>query len=185
MMQRVKDLGLDYWFEPTVDLQRPGLDNPRYFGVIEKGDLLHCDFGIRYLNICTDTQRLAYVAKDDEDNIPQDLLDGMKINDRFQDIVASMMADGKSGNDVLMDSLNQAKEEGIEAVLYSHPCNIYGHGPGTTIGLWNNQNRIPIKGDILMSYDTTYALELNTKAKVLDKIIIFILKKQLLLLRMD
>lgn len=90
----------------------------------------------------------------------------MRINDRFQDIVASKMADGKSGNDVLMDSLNQAKEEGIEAVLYSHPCNIYGHGPGTTIGLWNNQNWIPIKGDILMSYDTTYALELNTKATV-------------------
>ena len=166
LMQRVKDLGLDYWFEPTVDLQRAGLDNPRYFGVIEKGDLLHCDFGIRYLNICTDTQRLAYIAKDNEDEIPQDLLEGMRINDRFQDIVASKMADGKSGNDVLMDSLNQAKEEGIEAVLYSHPCNIYGHGPGTTIGLWNNQNWIPIKGDILMSYDTTYALELNTKATV-------------------
>ena len=165
MMQRVKDLGLDYWFEPTVDLQRPGLDNPRYFGVIEKGDLLHCDFGIKYLNICTDTQRLAYIAKDDEESIPQELLDGMKVNDRFQDIVAENMADGKSGNDVLIDSLKQGKDEGIEAVLYSHPCNIYGHGPGTTIGLWNNQKAIPVKGDVLMSYDTTYALELNTKSK--------------------
>lgn len=166
MMQKVKDLGLDYWFEPTVDLQRPGLADSRYFGVIEKGDLLHCDFGIKYLNICTDTQRLAYVAKDDEDSIPQDILDGMIINDRFQDIVASNMEDGKSGNDVLVASLAQAKEEGIEAVLYSHPCNIYGHGPGPTIGLWNNQNVIPVKGDVLVSYNTTYALELNTKAKV-------------------
>lgn len=166
MMQRVKDLGLDYWFEPTIDLQRPGLADSRYFGVIQKGDLLHCDFGIKYLNICTDTQRLAYVAKDNETAIPEELLAGMKINDRFQDIVAANMADGKSGNDVLKDSLKQAKEEGIEAMLYSHPCNMYGHGPGTTIGLWNNQQAIPVKGDVLMSYDTTYALELNTKAKV-------------------
>lgn len=166
MMQKVKDLGLDYWFEPTVDLQRPGLDNPRYFGVIEKGDLLHCDFGIKYLNICTDTQRLAYVAKDDEDCLPVDIAAGMKINDRFQDIVASCMAENKSGNAVLKDALKQAEIEGIEATLYSHPCNIYGHGPGPTIGLWNNQNAIPVKGDVLMSYDTTYALELNTKATV-------------------
>ena len=165
MMQRVKDLGLDYWFEPTVDLQRAGLDDPRYFGVIEKGDLLHCDFGIKYLNICTDTQRLAYVAKDGEDAIPQELLAGMKINDRFQDIVALNMAEGKSGNDVLRDSLKQGSDEGIEAVLYSHPCNFYGHGPGPTIGLWNNQTVIPISGDVKMSYDTTYALELNTKAQ--------------------
>lgn len=47
--------------------------------------------------------------------------------------------------------------------MYSHPCNIYGHGPGPTIGLWNNQNPIPLKGDIKMSYDTVYALELNVK----------------------
>lgn len=165
MMQKVKDLGLDYWFEPTIDLQRPGLDDPRYFGVIEKGDLLHMDFGIRYLNICTDTQRLAYIARDGEEQLPADLKAGMKINDRFQDIVANTMAEGKSGNQVLLEALNQAKQEGIEAVLYSHPCNFYGHGPGPTIGLWNNQKAIPVKGDVLMSYDTTYALELNTKAK--------------------
>ena len=166
MMQKVKDLGLDYWFEPTVDLQREGLEDSQYFGVIEKGDLLHCDFGIRYLNICTDTQRLAYVAKDGETKIPDELLAGMKINDRFQDIVASQMKVGKTGNEVLIDALNQAKEEGIEAVLYSHPCNFYGHGPGPTIGLWNNQQAIPVKGDVKLSNNTTFALELNTKAPV-------------------
>ena len=95
-----------------------------------------------------------------------DLIEGMKINNRFQDIVASCMQENKSGNDVLKDSLKIARDEGIEAMLYSHPCNFYGHGPGPTIGLWNNQDKVLIKGDVLMSYDTTYALELNTKAKV-------------------
>lgn len=76
MMQSVKDLGLEYWFEPTLDLQREGDDNPRITGVIRRGDLLHCDFGIRYMNLCTDTQRLAYVAKEGEDSVPEDLLHG-------------------------------------------------------------------------------------------------------------
>lgn len=163
MMQKVSDLGLIYWFSPTMDLFREGHEGMIYSGVIQEGDLLHCDFGLKYLNVCTDTQRLAYVAKKGEKEIPEWILDGFKINNRFQDIVCETMQAGKSGNEVLADSLAKAKEEGIEATLYSHPCNIYGHGPGPTIGLWNNQDRIPFSGDIKMSYDTVYALELNIK----------------------
>ena len=66
MMDKVTQSGLQYWFSPTIDLQREGHDGVIYEGVIEKGDLLHCDFGIKYLNLCSDTQRLAYVAKDDD-----------------------------------------------------------------------------------------------------------------------
>ena len=161
MMDKVQSMGLEYWFSPTIDIQREGHDGVIYEGVIEKGDFLHCDFGIKYLNMCSDTQRNAYVAKDNEDEVPQWFMDGFKINNRFQDIVRECMGENKTGNQVLLDSLAKAKEEGINACLYSHPCNVYGHGPGPTIGLWNNQNPIPLKGDVWMSYDTVYALELN------------------------
>ncbi|MEG0367079.1 MAG: M24 family metallopeptidase [Coprobacillus sp.] len=163
MMDAVTKLGLQYWFSPTIDIQREGHDGVIHGAVIEKGDLLHCDFGIKYLNLCSDTQRLAYVAKDEDVDVPQWMKDGFKVNNRFQDIVGECMADGKSGNDVLMEALEKGKAEGIVPCLYSHPCNIYGHGPGPTIGLWNNQNPIPLKGDVKMSYDTVYALELNIK----------------------
>jgi len=163
MMESVRALGLEYWFSPTIDLQRENGESDRMGGIIQKGDLLHCDFGIKYLNMCTDTQRLAYVAKDEDTDVPQWMKDGFKVNDRFQDIVCECLVDGKTGNEVLLESLAKAKDEGIVACLYSHPCNIYGHGPGPTIGLWNNQNAIPLRGDIKVSYDTVYALELNTK----------------------
>lgn len=163
MMDKVTSLGLQYWFSPTIDIQREGHDGVIYNDVIQKGDLLHCDFGIKYINLCSDTQRLAYVACDEDTDVPQWLKDGFKVNNRFQDIVCECMEDGKSGNDVLVEALTKAKAENIDACLYSHPCNIYGHGPGPTIGLWNNQNPIPLKGDIKMSYDTVYALELNVK----------------------
>ncbi|MEG0365575.1 MAG: M24 family metallopeptidase, partial [Coprobacillus sp.] len=154
MMDSVTQLGLQYWFSPTIDIQREGHDGVIYEGAIEKGDLLHCDFGIKYLNICSDTQRLAYVPHDDDTDVPQWMKDGFKVNNHFQDIVCETMAEGKTGNDVLVESLKKAKDESIDACLYSHPCNIYGHGPGPTIGLWNNQNPIPVKGDVKVSLDT-------------------------------
>ena len=164
MKEEVNKLGLTYWFEPTMDLQRKNGDESRYDScVIQKGDLLHCDFGIYYMNMCTDTQRLGYVAKDDEDTMPQYLLDGMKVGNRFQDIVRENMIVGRTGNEVFEAAMKQAKEEGIQAMLYSHPCNMYGHGPGPTIGLFSNQNAIPIKGDVKLSNNTVYALELNVK----------------------
>lgn len=169
MMQSVKDMGLDYWFEPTMDLQREGEAGERITGVIQRGDLLHCDFGIRYMNMCTDTQRLAYVAREGEIEVPEDLRNGMKVNNRFQDIVRENMKPGRTGNEVLMAALDQAKAEGIQATLYSHPCNMYGHGPGPTIGLWNQQSAIPIKGDIELDVNTVYALELNVKVPCCGK----------------
>ena len=48
-------------------------------------------------------------------------------------------------------------------MLYTHPTNMYGHGPGSTIGLYSNQNPIPVKGDVVLSDNTVYALELNVK----------------------
>lgn len=164
MKEEVNKLGLTYWFEPTMDLQRKNGDESRYDScVIQKGDLLHCDFGIYYMNMCTDTQRLGYVANNDEDTMPQYLLDGMKVGNRFQDIVRENMIVGRTGNEVFEAAMKQAKEEGIQAMLYSHPCNMYGHGPGPTIGLFSNQNAIPIKGDVKLSNNTVYALELNVK----------------------
>lgn len=162
MKQMVNDMGLTFWFAPTIDLQRED-QGPRYYGVIEKGDLLHCDFGIKYMNICTDTQRNAYVAKDNETAIPDKIQKGFAVNNRFQDIVRENFAEGRTGNEVFTLSIEQAKKEGIKPCLYSHPCNIYGHGPGTVMGLYSNQNPIPIRGDIRLSYDTVFALELNVQ----------------------
>ena len=174
-------MGLDFRFEPTMDLQREGEENPHYTGVIRRGDLLHCDFGIRYMNLCTDTQRLAYVAKEGETQIPDDLLHGMAVNNHFQDIVRSCMKAGKTGNEVLLEALAKAKEEGIEATLYSHPCNMYGHGPGPTIGLWNQQAAIPVKGDVELDNGTTYALELNVKVPCSKKDYYFYTEETVLL----
>lgn len=165
MKEKVNQLGMTFWFPPTIDVQRKsGMYNKD--SKIEKGDLVHCDFGINYLGLCTDTQRLAYVLNDGETKLPQALVDGMLENDRFQDIVASNYQKGRSGNDVFKASINQAEKEGIKAMLYTHPLGIHGHAAGPTIGLFSDQNPQPIKGDLLIHPNTAYALELNTKRNI-------------------
>lgn len=161
MMEQVNQRGLKFWFPPTLDLQRKeGQFNADT--IILEGDFLHCDFGIEYLGLCTDTQRLAYVKPRGESTIPLNLINGMKQNNRFQDIVCENIKVNRSGNDVFNQSMAQARQENIQAMLYTHPLGLHGHAAGPTIGLYSDQNPQPIKGDLLIHDRTGYALELNT-----------------------
>ncbi|WP_026476404.1 M24 family metallopeptidase [Alkaliphilus transvaalensis] len=167
MMERINDLGLKSWFTPTVDLQRRGENDSRLSNqVILEGDLLHCDVGLEYLGLSTDTQRLAYVLKADEKDVPQGLQKALTNCNQFQDIVASNFTVGKTGNQILLESLQEAQEKNIKAMLYTHPIGTHGHGIGPTIGLWDQQHEVPIWGDYPLYHNTCYALELNTAVNV-------------------
>ena len=161
MKQETNNRGIYTWFDSTIDLQR---HDGMHTGdtVIEKGDLLHCDFGIRYLNLCTDTQRLCYVLKDGEEEIPEELQKAFARNNRFQDIVRNHMKLGKTGNEVFVASLEQGKQEGLRPMLYTHPLGFHGHAAGPMIGLFTDQRPQPVKGDLKLHNHTGYALELNT-----------------------
>jgi hypothetical protein len=60
--QRVTDMGLETWFQPSISIQRHKKEEvkPEESRVIRRGDLLHCDVGITYLGLCTDMQHQAY-----------------------------------------------------------------------------------------------------------------------------
>ena len=135
--------------------------------VIEKGDILHCDFGVVYGRLCSDVQEMAYIKNDDDEILISELQHIHAISMKFQDIVMKNLIVGKRGNDVLVDSLNEAKEEGItKPMLYSHPIGIYGHGPGPTIGSFGNQTFVKGSGERIVHNNTAYALELNVMEKV-------------------
>ena len=73
---------------------------------------------------------------------------------------------GKTGNQILSESLSQAKEEGLKPSIYTHPLGKYGHSAGTTIGMWDSQNGVPFKGDYPLQKNTAYAIELNTTVTI-------------------
>ncbi len=170
MRECIAGLDMDFWFGPDVDVQRCGFEDDRLFDkIIEKGDLIHCDIGLtcKFMPLNTDVQRLCYVLKDSEEDAPQDLKNLLKLGNRLQDIVTENIQEGLSGNDVFLKSLNQARKEGLDAMIYTHPLGSYGHGAGPIIGLYDKQEFIPVRGERKFNKNTCYALELNVKADIL------------------
>ena len=134
MRQKVTDMGLNTWFHPTVDIQRKSEangENLRSFSnrpsenIIQKGDLLHCDFGITYLRLNSDCQQMAYVLNDNEDNIPVYLSEAFNKANLLQDILTSNFIEGNSGNQILLNSLSEAKKIGLRPSIYTHPLGSY------------------------------------------------------------
>ncbi|MFU7528056.1 M24 family metallopeptidase [Qipengyuania sp. ASV99] len=164
--QRLTELGLTPWFHPSVGIQRAGetgmMDGDT---VIQPGDLLWTDFGITYLRLNTDTQHLAYVLKLGESEVPVGLARGLANSNRVQDILRSHMQVGLSGNEMLARARADALAEGLDPSIYSHPIGYHGHGAGTAIGFWDNQNADP-RGEDVLRANTAWSIELTSYAEV-------------------
>lgn len=173
--QYITDRGLQTWFHPTVDVQRSDAGNrefTRSFSerpkatIIQPGDLLHCDVGIAYLGLHTDIQELAYVLKPDETEVPAYLKDALKVGNRLQDILTESFKTGLTGNQILATAIAQAKKEGINPSIYTHPIGMHGHAAGPTIGLWDMQGGVPGAGDYPLNPNTAYSIELNASVEL-------------------
>jgi len=175
LRDRVRSLGLDTWFHPTVSLQRKDVekfDHLRSFSkrpdrlIIKKGDLLHVDFGVSYLRLNSDQQQHFYVLNEDEDDVPIYLQEAFKKSNRLQDILTSNFKEGRTGNEILLASLETAKGEGINPSIYTHPIGTHGHAAGPTIGMWDQQEGVKGRGEYPLHYNTAYSIELNTSSEI-------------------
>ncbi len=173
MRQKMIDLGLQAWFQPSVDIQACGLAPPKLplrdpdrRKLILPGDMLHCDMGFVYLGLCTDQQQLAYVLQPGESDAPQGLQDGLKEGNRLQDIHNAAMVVGRTGNEALKIALDQARQEELNPMIYTHPIGYHGHAAGPTIGLWDWQDGVPGRGDYHLFDDTCYSIELNVRRPI-------------------
>jgi len=171
MRQRLADLGLDTWFHTDVDVQREGiaLDDERLQRgdlVIQRGDVLHCDFGLTALGLNTDTQHMGYVLRVGERAAPTGLQHALRAANQLQDIVLAEMQPGRSGNDVLAAALARMRDAGIDGTVYTHPIGDRGHGAGPLIGLWDHQEGVPGRGDVPLRPDTWFSIELQATTPV-------------------
>jgi Xaa-Pro aminopeptidase len=167
---RIRELGFTTWFHPSVSIQRKdpeSFEHLRAFSdrpveqIVMPGDLLHVDFGITYLRLNTDTQQHAYVLKPGEKEVPSFLSDAFKKGNRVQDILTSHFKTGSTGNEILKNTLDQCKVEGLKGTIYTHPIGYHGHAAGPTIGLWDQQGGVPGKGDYPLYPNTAHSIELN------------------------
>ncbi|MCZ6692446.1 MAG: M24 family metallopeptidase [Bacteroidetes bacterium] len=174
---RIRELGLTAWFHPSVSIQRAdpeSFDHLRSFSerpehqVISPGDLLHLDFGITYLKLNTDTQQHAYVLKSGEIDAPEYLKKALADGNKLQDIFTNEFKEGRTGNEILASAIEQAIKQGLKPTIYTHPIGYHGHGAGPTIGLWDQQEGVPGRGDYRLYYNTAYSIELNNATYIPD-----------------
>ncbi|KAL1946504.1 hypothetical protein VTO73DRAFT_14608 [Trametes versicolor] len=157
-------LNVTTWNHPRVSVITPE-SFPGWEGtqnVIQEGDVIHVDFGITAMGLNTDVQHMAYVLRTSqgETDAPAGLKEGLKKANRMQDIVLEVMEAGKSGNEVLKESLAQMKAEGIEGQIYCHPIGDFGHSAGAVIGFTNLPVFVPTLGELRILPNTYYSIEL-------------------------
>lgn len=166
--QRINDLGLGTWFQPSIEVQRKGVTSEQLGAdpVIQRGDVLHCDVGITALRLNTDTQHNAYVLLPGETDAPAGLKQALANANRLQDILFEEIRPGLSGNTVLAAALAKMRREGIGGTIYTHPIGMNGHGAGPLIGLWDYQDGVPGRGDHKVIPSMWFSSELQATTPV-------------------
>lgn len=171
MIEQVNKLGLSIWFQPDLRIQRRQtvtgttgqfLSTAKEAEVIQRGDLLHVDFGLNYMGLSTDWQKHAYVLKSGERDAPAGLKAALKNTNRLQDAMFAIAKVGMIGAEVYNQTMAEMKRQGIEAMIYSHPIGTHGHGLGPSIdfrgAIAGGGNRI-LPGSYM-------SIELNTSTAV-------------------
>lgn len=172
LRERVAGLRMTTWFHPSVSVQRAERGHAGSFAddpsarVIERGDLVHVDFGITDLGLNTDMQQHAYVLRAGEREAPAGLRAALAAGNRLQDVLMEEFATGRTGNEILAAALARARAEGLRPTIYTHPLGVHGHGAGPTIGLWDEQDGVPGAGDWPLHPDTCYSIELMVTVAV-------------------
>jgi Xaa-Pro dipeptidase len=131
------------WFQPDLRVQRQGMKDNFSRGflavadeavVIQRGDLVHVDFGVSALGLSTDWQKMAYVLRDGEKDAPEGLKRALANTHALQDaMMLRASRPGRSAADVYDATMAEMKERGIDAKVYSHPLGAQGHGLGASI----------------------------------------------------
>lgn len=164
--QRIADLGLDKAFRPFFRIYHRHPDilalYPLEDKVIRRGDVLHCDVGLKYLRYNSDNQELAYVLRRGETDVPAGLKTGLAEANRLQDVFCGEFAAGLTGNELLNRILARAKASGIaKPRIYSHSLGYYLHQPGPLIGLPWEQTDTGARGRVRLVPNSCFTAELS------------------------
>ena len=135
--------GVRTWFQPDMRIQRRSSGNQTSRGflaiapestVIRRGDVVHLDFGISAMGFDTDWQKMAYVLLPGETDVPAGLKAAMKNTNTLQDVLMQRFSrPGRTAAAVYDSTMAEMKARGINAMIYSHPIGVQGHGLGASI----------------------------------------------------
>jgi len=127
---------------------------------------VHLDFGICYMGLDSEWQKMAYVLRDGESDVPDGLNRAMANTNALQDALIQASRPGLTGGEAYEATMAEMERQGIEAMIYSHPLGNHGHGLGASIDFRSSQRSsqgIPAR---ILREGSYLAMELNTSTPV-------------------
>ena len=125
---------------------------------VKHGHLLHFDFGVKYLEYCSDIQRMFYFGKPSE--IPEDIKTAFETVKGAIQAAAKFLQPGRVGHDVDSVARDYIQERGYEEYQHAlgHQVGRNAHDGGTLLGpLWDRYGDSP-KG--IVEKGNVFTLEL-------------------------
>ena len=165
--------GVGTWFQPDLRVQRREMAEVGSRGflavapqatVLQPGDVVHVDFGISYMGLDSDWQKMAYVLMPGEDDVPDGLKAAMANTNALQDALAAASRPGVTAGQAYEATMAEMEAAGITAQIYSHPLGNHGHGLGPSID-FRSAGRAEVAGQELVE-GAYISIELNTKTAV-------------------
>ena len=172
-LQQVSNLGLDVWFQPDLRIQRQNQETGKTQQflsvaeesvVIQRGDVIHIDCGLNYMGLSTDWQKMGYVLRAGEKDAPEGLKRALANTNKLQDAVFAQAKPGAKGFEVYDATMNDMKNLGIEAMIYSHSIGNQGHALGASIDFRRPASGAPTEP--LFREGSYTSIELNTSTPV-------------------
>jgi Xaa-Pro aminopeptidase len=172
-LQQVNNAGLSVWFQPDLRIQRQNqatgktqqfLSVASESDVIQRGDVIHIDCGLNYLGLSTDWQKMGYVLRQNEKDAPEGLKKALTNTNRLQDALFAHIKPGAKGFEVYDAAMNDMKQAGIEAMIYSHSVGNQGHALGASIDFRRPAAGAPLEPPFREGSYTS--IELNTTTAV-------------------
>ena len=170
--------GVRTWFQPDLRVQRKGMENKTSRGflhvadenlVIQRGDVVHIDFGITYMGMDTDWQKKGYVLREGETEAPAGLQRAMANTNALQDQLMKVASrPNKTVGEVYDQTMAVMKEKGIEAQIYSHPIGNQGHGLGASIDFRAARRGDKAAASKRLRLGSYISIELNTLTPVAE-----------------
>lgn len=170
--------GVTTWFQQDLRVQRAGQASMTSRGflavspestVILPGDVVHLDFGVIYMGLHSDWQKNAYVLKPGEKDAPEGLRKALANTMALQDALMLRAArPGRTAVEVYNATMEEMKQRGVEAQIYSHPLGNQGHALGPSIDFRAARRPDSMPQTKKLRPSSYISIELNTQTPVAE-----------------